>query len=104
MPESLRQRTAATFFQDLWLFERPWSFNLADIPAAAQQSIHIWHGTGDKQVPLLTIVKTLGWHKVTELQKCCAGGCTLPILGRPAQHSLQKMTYSCTSMVPYLLW
>ncbi len=50
VPESLRQRTAATFFQDLWLFERPWSFKLADIPAAAQQSIHIWHGTGDKQV------------------------------------------------------
>lgn len=50
VPESLRQRTAACFFQDLWLFERPWSFDLADIPAAAQQSIHIWHGTGDKQV------------------------------------------------------
>ena len=50
VPESLRQRTAACFFQDLWLFERPWSFDLADIPAAAQRSIHIWHGTGDKQV------------------------------------------------------
>ena len=50
VPESLRQRTAAPFFQDLWLFERRWSFDLAALPAAAQRSIHIWHGTGDKQV------------------------------------------------------
>ena len=53
IPESLRQRTAANFFQDLWLFERRWSFNLADLPAHAQKSIHIWHGTGDKQVSAL---------------------------------------------------
>lgn len=53
IPESLCQRTAANFFQDLWLFERPWSFNLADLPAHAQKCIHIWHGTGDKQVNVL---------------------------------------------------
>ena len=50
VPESLRQRTGACFFQDLWLFERPWSFNLEDLPAHIQKSVHIWHGTGDKQV------------------------------------------------------
>ena len=50
VPESLRQRTGACFFQDLWLFERPWSFNLEDLPPHVQKSVHIWHGTGDKQV------------------------------------------------------
>ena len=50
VPESLRPRTGACFFQDLWLFERPWSFDLADLPAHVQRAVHIWHGTGDKQV------------------------------------------------------
>ena len=50
VPESLRQRTGACFFQDLWLFERPWSFDLEDLPPHVQKSVHIWHGTGDKQV------------------------------------------------------
>ena len=77
VPESLRQRTAATFFQDLWLFERPWSFNLADIPAAAQQSIHIWHGTGDKQVSCwpsqnsVSACRTTGWMQCF----CISGAC-----------------------------
>lgn len=50
MPESLRQRTAAMFFEDLWLFGQPWDFDMRSITADVQRSIHIWHGTGDKQV------------------------------------------------------
>lgn len=52
VPESLRQGTAAPFWEDVWLFEQPWAFNLSNIQPHLQRSIHIWHGTGDKQVLL----------------------------------------------------
>jgi hypothetical protein len=51
VPESLRQRTAAMFFDDIWLFEQPWEFDVRNIRRDMQRSNHIWHGTGDKQVP-----------------------------------------------------
>ena len=50
IPESLRQRTAAPLFEDLWLFEQAWDFDVAAMPPVMQKTIHVWHGTGDKQV------------------------------------------------------
>ena len=50
MPESVRQKTAAMFFEDFFLFEQPWEFDVRDIRPEVQASMHIWHGTGDKQV------------------------------------------------------
>ena len=49
-PESLRQGTATGFLQDLSMYCCPWSFSPTQLAAALQQSIHIWHGTGDLQV------------------------------------------------------
>ncbi|CAL8465337.1 g4872 [Coccomyxa elongata] len=51
VPESLRQGTASMFFEDIYLFEQPWDFDIRNIRPEVQRSIHIWHGTGDKQVP-----------------------------------------------------
>ena len=87
IPESLRQRTAANFFQDLWLFERPWSFNLADLPAHVQESIHIWHGTGDKQVRAFSFsLISLGIPQVKRTCGCLSapGPSTWPVWPLPA--------------------
>ncbi len=54
VPESLRQGNAAMFFEDIYLFEQPWEFDIRNIRPEVQRSIHIWHGTGDKQVPAPT--------------------------------------------------
>ena len=87
VPESLRQRTGACFFQDLWLFERPWPFGLADLPAHVQKSVHIWHGTGDKQV---------------SVRRTAPADCSQPLLqaelpqeGRPWEHSSLKDAFHC---------
>jgi hypothetical protein len=50
VPEGLRHRTSASFVDDIWLFERSYTFNMSQIRPDLQQNIHIWHGTGDKQV------------------------------------------------------
>ena len=49
-PESLRQKSAMGFVQDLALYFTPWSFDPAKLPSSMQRNIHIWHGTGDLQV------------------------------------------------------
>jgi hypothetical protein len=50
VPEGMRQKTAEMFFEDFWLFDQPWDFQLEEISPALQAAIHIWHGTGDRQV------------------------------------------------------
>ena len=62
IPESLKQGVATPVIQDLVLLSQPWPFNISEIPDQLASTIHIWHGTGDKQVPhsctLLTDVHT----------------------------------------------
>ena len=55
VPEGLRQKTAEMFFEDFWLFDQPWDFQLEAIPPELQAAIHIWHGTGDRQVGPLAL-------------------------------------------------
>ena len=50
VPESVRQKTAAMFFEDFFLFEQPWEFDVRAIAPELQAATHVWHGTGDKQV------------------------------------------------------
>lgn len=64
VPESLRQGTAAMFFEDIYLFEQPWEFDVRNIRPEVQRSMHIWHGTGDKQVTAQTD------HSLTTCNSC----------------------------------
>ena len=50
IPEALLQGSATPWVQDLGLFSSHWGFNVTDIDASVKPSIHLWHGTGDKQV------------------------------------------------------
>lgn len=50
IPEALMQETATPWVQDLGLFSGDWGFNVSDIEPSVKSSIHLWHGTGDKQV------------------------------------------------------
>ncbi len=50
IPEALLQQSATPWIQDLGLFSSDWGFNVSDIDAKVKPSIHLWHGTGDKQV------------------------------------------------------
>ena len=36
VPEGLRQKTAECFFEDLWLFDQPWDFDLESISPQLQ--------------------------------------------------------------------
>ena len=49
-PESMRQRTATGFCQDLALYsQHPWSFQPKAMPSSTTRNVHIWHGTNDMQ-------------------------------------------------------
>lgn len=50
VPEALRQESATPWVQDLGLFSSNWGFNVSDIEPLVKSSIHLWHGTGDRQV------------------------------------------------------
>ena len=50
-PESMRQRTAIGFCQDIGMYSlQPWSFSPADLPSSTTRNVHLWHGTNDQQV------------------------------------------------------
>ncbi|DBB03957.1 TPA: hypothetical protein ACH3X1_013029 [Trebouxia sp. C0004] len=50
IPEALLQESATPWVQDLGLFSGDWGFNVSDIHPSVKPTIHLWHGTGDKQV------------------------------------------------------
>lgn len=50
VPEALRQGSATPWVQDLGLFSGDWGFNVSDIEPRVKSTIHLWHGTGDRQV------------------------------------------------------
>ena len=50
VPEALRQESATPWVQDLGLFSGDWGFNVSDIEPRVKSTIHLWHGTGDRQV------------------------------------------------------
>ena len=50
IPEALKQQSATPWIQDLGLFSGDWGFDVSDIDASIKSTIHLWHGTGDRQV------------------------------------------------------
>ncbi|KAL3154448.1 hypothetical protein ABBQ32_013916 [Trebouxia sp. C0010 RCD-2024] len=50
VPEALRQESATPWVQDLGLFSGDWGFSVSDIEPHVKPTIHLWHGTGDRQV------------------------------------------------------
>ena len=50
IPESLKQQSATPWVQDLGLFSSQWDFQVSEIEPSLKPKIHLWHGTGDKQV------------------------------------------------------
>jgi hypothetical protein len=42
VPESLHQKSAACLFQDVALFNTPWSFNVTRLPDSLRRATHIW--------------------------------------------------------------
>lgn len=50
VPEALRQESATPWVQDLGLFSSDWGFKVSDIEPRVKPTIHLWHGTGDRQV------------------------------------------------------
>ena len=50
IPQALLQQSATPWVQDLGLFSSDWGFQVEDIDAQLKPRIHLWHGTGDKQV------------------------------------------------------
>jgi hypothetical protein len=50
IPEALLQKSATPWVQDLGLFFSDWGFNVSEIDPSVKPTIHLWHGTGDKQV------------------------------------------------------
>ena len=68
IPESLKQGIATPVIQDLVLLSQPWPFNISEIPDQLASTIHIWHGTGDKQVPRSCRCTLLGTVHTGSLQ------------------------------------
>ena len=50
VPQALIQQSATPWVQDLGLFSSTWSFDVRDIQSNLKPAIHLWHGTGDRQV------------------------------------------------------
>lgn len=50
VPQALIQQTATPWVQDLGLFSSKWSFDVRNIQPNLKPAIHLWHGTGDRQV------------------------------------------------------
>lgn len=50
VPQALVQQTATPWVQDLGLFSSKWSFDVQQIQSNLKPAIHLWHGTGDRQV------------------------------------------------------
>ena len=127
-PESMRQRTATGFCQDLALYARqPWSFQPKDLPSSTTRNIHLWHGTNDMQVqplprcpagyahPAVCLVPVgpsgppqtclAAWHAQRTSSTCTglAGtGCAAAVLGQPSCCPLwQLILYLPTAMGPW---
>ena len=61
VPEALRQQSATPWIQDLGLFSSSWGFNVSSIDTSVKSSIHLWHGSGDKQV---SEVMSVAFHRL----------------------------------------
>ena len=61
IPEALKQQSATPWIQDLGLFSSDWGFNVSTIDTHVKSTIHLWHGTGDKQV---SEVMSMAFHRL----------------------------------------